>query len=76
MLQYAQDNYAIGDEISRKGFSANRNTVTIKSGDQGYHYYYEDIYLGKNQIYCGENKVWAVNLFRSSNDNTPSYEIY
>lgn len=75
MLQYAQDNYAIGDEISRKGFSTNRNTVIIKSGSQGYHHYCRDIYLGRNQIYCGDNKVWAVNLSRSNN-NTPQYEIY
>ena len=76
MLQYAKDNYSIGDRISRKGFSTNRNTVTIERGEQDYHYWYEDIYLGKNQIYCGNNKVWAVNLSRSNNDNTPQYEIY
>jgi len=29
-LQYARDNYSIGDEISRKGFGCNIDTVTIK----------------------------------------------
>ena len=76
MLQYAQDNYSIGDKISRKGFSQNSNSVIIESGCQDHHYWQNDIYLGKNQIYCGENKVWAVNLSRSENNNTPQYEIY
>jgi len=76
MLQYAKDNYSIGDRISRKGFKTNCDTVIIESGNQGHHHYYQDIYLGRNQIYCGDNKVWAVNLSRSNNDNTPQYEIY
>ena len=29
-LQYARDNYSIGDKISRKGFGCNIDTVTIK----------------------------------------------
>ena len=76
MLQYAKDNYSIGDKISRREFSNNRNTVIIESGCQDHHYWQNDIYLGRNQIYCGKNKVWAVNLSRSNNDNTPQYEIY
>ena len=39
MLQYAKDNYSIGDRISRKGFYTNSNTVTIESGNQGHHHY-------------------------------------
>lgn len=77
MLQHAQDNYSIGDRISRKGFNSNRNTVIIERGETNYHHYYcDDIYLGQNQIYCGDNKIWAINLSRSNNDNTPQYEIY
>lgn len=78
-LQYARDNYSIGDEISRKGFGCNIDTVTIKLSSirkENDPYFYGNIHIffGSCQIYCGERNVWAVVISRQKVE--PKYEIY
>jgi hypothetical protein len=68
-LQYARDNYSIGDKIIRNGFDTNSDPVTIEinritpeSNKPHFFGNNNSIYLGINQIYCGYNNLWAINL--------------
>lgn len=83
MLQYAKDNYSIGDKISRKGFTENNENVVIKAdftpSNNVPHFYdgnNSGIYLGFNQIYCKKSNKWAVNLDREQIISKPNYEVY
>lgn len=74
-LQYAIDNYSIGNKVSRKNFYSNDSECYIIKSDSDHHFFGESIYLGKTQIYCGRNHVWAKNLTIKTKQTT-NYEIY
>jgi len=75
-LEFAK-RYSFGDNISREGFEANEDsTIIARSDKEQYnvpHYHITDsIFLGKNQIYCSRNNIWAVII----NKTESNYEIY
>ena len=73
-LQYASVNYSVGDLITRDNFCSNRDSTKIIEDIRLYHMFGDSVYLGKTQIFCGTNKVWAMNKTRENNE--PNYEIY
>lgn len=76
LLQHAKENYFPGDKITRIGFEANRDDVTIRNcGELIVELYNKSIFMNNIEIYCGENKIWATNISKGK-ITTPSYEIY
>jgi len=78
-LQYARDNYSIGDKISRRGFRCNTDTVIIKPSkvpkEVGPELYSDiHVFYGSSQVYCGSNNIWAVVVSKEKTE--PNYEIY
>lgn len=82
MLQYARDNYSLDDKISREGFSCNYTPTRIYMSttpkENNPYFHGNSVFLGNNEIYCGDNGVWAKNLTRQNKtiSNQEQYEIY